>query len=186
MKPGPYGPFPYSPIIRRPPLEWPGDAHVALWVVPNIEFFSLETRPGGLGPGKIPDIPIWAMRDYGNRVGVFRLMEVLDRYGVRATVALNSDICVHHPEIIEEGEKRRWEWMGHNQTNSRRLNEVPAEEEPTIIRDTLDTIASVSGYASCRLARRRDCKRLGTRSISWRRQVANMSQIGAPTTISPT
>ena len=145
MKPGPYGPFPYSPIIRRPRLAWPGGARVALWVVPNIEFFSLETRPGGLGPGKIPDIPIWAMRDYGNRVGVFRLMEVLDRYGVRATVALNSDICVHHPEIIEEGEKRRWEWMGHNQSNSRRLNEVPAEEEPTIIRDTLDTIARVSG-----------------------------------------
>ena len=145
MKPGPYGPFPYSPIIRRPRLEWPGGAHVALWVVPNIEFFSLETRPGGLGPGKIPDIPIWAMRDYGNRVGVFRLMEVLDRYGIRATVALNSDICVHHPEIIEEGEKRRWEWMGHNQSNSRRLNEVPAEEEPKIIRDTLDTIARASG-----------------------------------------
>jgi hypothetical protein len=104
MKPGPYGPFPYSPIVRRPRLEWPGGARVALWVVPNIEFFSLETRPGGLGPGKIPDIPIWAMRDYGNRVGVFRLMEVLDRHGVRATVALNSDICIHHPEIIEEGE----------------------------------------------------------------------------------
>jgi allantoinase len=129
MKPGPYGPFPYSPIIRRPRLAWPGGARVALWVVPNIEFFSLETRPGGLAPGKIPDIPIWAMRDYGNRVGVFRLMEVLDRYGVRATVALNSDICVHHPEIIEEGEKRGWEWMGHNQSNSRRLNEVPAEGE---------------------------------------------------------
>jgi allantoinase len=85
------------------------------------------------------------MRDYGNRVGVFRLMEVLDRYAVRATVALNSDICVHHPEIIEEGEKRRWEWMGHNQSNSRRLNEVPAEEEPAIIRDTLDIIARASG-----------------------------------------
>src|SRR5262249_22697866 len=84
--------------------ESPDDARVARWVVPNIELCSLETRPGGLGPGKIPDIPIWAMRDYGNRVGVFRLMEVLDRYGVRATVALNSDICVHHPEIIEEGE----------------------------------------------------------------------------------
>src|SRR4029453_10735981 len=145
MKPGPYGPFPYSPIIRRPHLEWPDGAHIALWVVPNIEFFSLETRPGGLAPGKIPDIPIWAMRDYGNRVGVFRLMEVLDRYGVRATFALNSDICVHHPEIIEEGEKRGWEWMGHNQSNSRRLNEVPAEEEPQIIRDTLDTIARASG-----------------------------------------
>ena len=145
MKPGPYGPFPYSPIIRRPRLAWPGGARVALWVVPNIEFFSLETRPGGLAPGKIPDIPVWAMRDYGNRVGVFRLMKVLDRYRVRATVALNSDICLHHPEIIEEGEKRGWEWMGHNQSNSRRLNEVPAEEEAKIIRDTLDTIARASG-----------------------------------------
>jgi len=85
------------------------------------------------------------MRDYGNRVGVFRLMEVLDRYKIRATVALNSDICVHHPEIIEEGEKRRWEWMGHNQSNSRRLNEVPPDEEPKIIGATLDTIAKTSG-----------------------------------------
>ena len=145
MKPSSYGPFPYSPIIRRPRLHWPEDARVALWVVPNVEFFSLDTRPGGLGPGKIPDVPIWAMRDYGNRVGVFRLMDVLDRYGIRATVALNSDICVHHPEIIEEGEKRGWEWMGHNQSNSFRLNEVLPEDEPTIIRDTLDTIARTSG-----------------------------------------
>jgi len=145
MKPGPYGPFPYSPIIRRPALTWPNGARIAFWIVPNIEFFSLETRPGGTGPGKIPDIPTWALRDYGNRVGVFRLMEVLDRYKIRATVALNSDICVHHPEIIEEGNKRSWEWMGHNQSNSRRLNEIPPEEEPAVIRATLDTIESVAG-----------------------------------------
>ena len=145
MKPGPYGPFPYLPIIKRPPLRWPGDARIAFWIVPNIEFFSLETRPGGIGPGKIPDIPTWALRDYGNRVGVFRIMEVLDRYKVRATVALNSDICDHHPEIIEEGNKRRWEWMGHNQSNSRRLNEIPAEDEPAVIHATLDTIERVAG-----------------------------------------
>jgi len=145
MKPGPYGPFPYLPIIKRPPLRWPGDARIAFWIVPNIEFFSLETRPGGIGPGKIPDIPTWALRDYGNRVGVFRVMEVLDRYKVRATVALNSDICDHHPEIIEEGNKRRWEWMGHNQSNSRRLNEIPTEDEPAVIHATLDTIERVAG-----------------------------------------
>ena len=145
MKPGPYGPFPYSPIIRRPRLVWPGGARVAFWIVPNIEFFSLETRPGGLPPGKIPDIPVWAIRDYGNRIGVFRLMEVLDRYRIRATVALNSDICIHHPEIIEECEKRGWEWMGHTQTNARRLNEVAPEEEPKIIATALDTIARASG-----------------------------------------
>ena len=103
MKPSPYGPFSYSPIIRRPPLAWPDAARVALWVIPNIEFFSLEERPGGSGSGKIPDIPLWSARDYGNRVGVFRLMQVLDRHGIRATVALNSDVCGRHPVIIEEG-----------------------------------------------------------------------------------
>jgi peptidoglycan/xylan/chitin deacetylase (PgdA/CDA1 family) len=145
MKPSPYGPFPYSPITQRPPLQWPNGARIAFWIVPNIEFFSLETRPGGIGPGKIPDIPTWAVRDYGNRVGVFRIMEVLDRHKLRASVALNSDICLQHPEIIEEGNKRGWEWMGHNQSNSRRLNEIPPEEEGAVIRATLDTIERVAG-----------------------------------------
>jgi peptidoglycan/xylan/chitin deacetylase (PgdA/CDA1 family) len=146
MKPRSYGPFPYSPIISRPKLEWPNGAHVALWIIPNIEYFSLEERPGGYGPGgKIPDVVMWGERDYGNRVGVFRIMDVLDRYGMRGTVALNSNLCAEHPQIIEEGNKRKWEWMGHNESNTRRLNEAPPGEEANIIRRTLDTIAQASG-----------------------------------------
>ena len=148
MKPGAYGPFPYSPIIRRPRLEWPDAARVALWVIPNIEFFSLEDRiPAGAGGSgtKPPDVPAWAVRDYGNRVGVFRLMKVLDRYGIRGTVALNSNLCARHPEIIEEGRARKWEWMGHNETNTQRLNEVPPEEERRIIGDSLATIERATG-----------------------------------------
>jgi allantoinase len=148
MKPGPYGPFPYSPIIRRPKLSWPNGAQLALWVIPNIEFFSLtEKVPAGAGGSgaPVPDVPAWSARDYGNRVGVFRLMQVLDRYGVRGTVALNSDLCGHHPEIIEEGQKRKWEWMGHNESNTRRLNEAPPGEEAGIIRRTLATIEKATG-----------------------------------------
>lgn len=145
MKPSAYGPFPYSPIIHRPKLQWPGGARVALWVIPNIEFFSLEERPGGHGGGKIPDVPLWGSRDYGNRVGVFRLMETMERHGVRGTVALNSDVCERHPEIIKEGDKRGWEWMGHNRTNTRRLNEAPPGEEANIIRDSLATIERATG-----------------------------------------
>jgi peptidoglycan/xylan/chitin deacetylase (PgdA/CDA1 family) len=146
MQPSSYGPFPYSPIIDRPRLEWPHGAHVALWIIPNIEYFSLEERPGGYGPGgKIPDVVMWSERDYGNRVGVFRIMETLDRYGMRGTVALNSNLCAEHPRIIEEGNKRKWEWMGHNESNTRRLNEAPPGEEKNIIRRTLDTIGQASG-----------------------------------------
>jgi peptidoglycan/xylan/chitin deacetylase (PgdA/CDA1 family) len=72
-------------------------------------------------------------------------MKVLDRYGIRATVALNSNVCAQHPEIIEEGQKRKWEWMGHNETNTKRLNEVPAEEERRIIHDSLGTIQRATG-----------------------------------------
>src|SRR5215469_13772371 len=109
MQPRTYGPFPYSPIIHRPRLAWPDGAHVALWVIPNIEFFSLREKvPAGSGGSgaPVPDVPTWSVRDYGNRVGVFRLTEVLERHGVRATVALNSELCAEHPAIIEEGNKR--------------------------------------------------------------------------------
>jgi peptidoglycan/xylan/chitin deacetylase (PgdA/CDA1 family) len=72
-------------------------------------------------------------------------MEVLDRYGIRGTVALNSNLCAEHPQIIEEGNRRKWEWMGHNESNTRRLNEAPPGEEVKIIRRTLETIGKASG-----------------------------------------
>jgi peptidoglycan/xylan/chitin deacetylase (PgdA/CDA1 family) len=146
MKPRAYGPFAYSPIIERPRLKWPNGAHVALWVIPNIEYFSLTERPGGYGAGgKIPDVVMWSARDYGNRVGVFRIMDTLDRYGIRATVALNSNLAAEHPQIIAEGKKRHWEWMGHNESNTRRLNDAEPGEEKRIIRRTLETIAKATG-----------------------------------------
>jgi peptidoglycan/xylan/chitin deacetylase (PgdA/CDA1 family) len=146
MKPSSYGPFPYSPIIERSRIQWPKGAHVALWIIPNIEYFSLLERPGGYGgSGKIPDVVMWSERDYGNRVGVFRIMDTLDRYGIRGTVALNSNLCAEHPQIIAEGEKRKWEWMGHNESNTRRLNEAEPGEEAHIIRRTLSTIEKATG-----------------------------------------
>ena len=92
MTPRRYGPLPYVPITRRPKLSWPERARVALWVNPNIEFFGLDdVMPGNLNErvprehAKIPNVRNWAVRDYGNRVGIWRLMEVLTRHGIRAS-----------------------------------------------------------------------------------------------------
>ena len=147
MKPRRYGPFPYSPIIRRPEFSWPNGARIAVWIIPNIEFFALDEQiPAAAGGGgKAPDIPGWSVRDYGNRIGIFRMMEVMDRYKARGTVALNSELCAEHPVIIEECIKRNWELMGHNESNTRRLNAVPTEEESDVIRRTVETIAKASG-----------------------------------------
>jgi peptidoglycan/xylan/chitin deacetylase (PgdA/CDA1 family) len=84
---------------------------------------------------------MWSERDYGNRIGIWRMMEVLDRYGIRGSVALNANLCDAHPIILEEGNKRNWEWMGHNESNTRRLNEAPPGEEANIIRRTFETIS---------------------------------------------
>ncbi|MEE8517343.1 MAG: polysaccharide deacetylase, partial [Alphaproteobacteria bacterium] len=120
MEAQPYGPFAYVPVHDRPPITWPNGARVALWVIPNIEFFALdETTPGG--SGNVPDVSAWSKRDYGNRVGIFRMMEVMEKHGVRGTVALNADVCDHHPQIIEAAGALDWEFMGHCRTNTQRL-----------------------------------------------------------------
>ena len=151
MKPSPYGPFPFSPINRRPKYSLPGGARVALWVVTNIEFFALDKpmpgesneRPKGTDP--TPMVRHWAQRDYGNRVGVFRLMDTLSAHGIRSTVALNSDVCDHHPQIIEDCVKLGWEMMGHCRANTERLTEVPLNEERGVIRHSLDRIGRATG-----------------------------------------
>ena len=147
MKPRVYGPYDWSPIVRRPKFAFPNGARVAVWIIPNIEFFSMSDMipVAAGGGGKVPDVPGYSVRDYGNRVGVFRLMETMERHGARGTVALNSDLCAHHPEIIEECLKLKWEFMGHNETNTKRLNEVPPGEDGEIVRRTVTTITRETG-----------------------------------------
>lgn len=148
MKPGRMGPFPYTPqyarLENRPKIVWPGGARLALWVIPNIEVFALDERMPE-GQGRIPDVFAYAKRDYGARVGVFRIMEVLAAHGVRGTVALNSEVCDAYPQIMEEAMKLGWEFMGHNQSNTRRLNEIDPATEQEVIRDTLATIRRSTG-----------------------------------------
>ena len=139
--------YDYSPIIRRKAFQWPNNARVALMVAPNIEFFHIDKVIPGAPNSLLPDVTGYALRDYGSRIGVFRMMEVLDKHGIRATVLLNADVCAHHPAIIEEGNKRKWEWLGHGVTNNIRMTQYPPEEERTVIRQIRDTISAATGMA---------------------------------------
>jgi len=151
MNPSSRGPFPNLPITRRKHFEWPGGNRLALWVVPNLEYFHLDDPLPGIhneraaAHAKVPDVRSWSVREYGNRVGVWRFFEVLSRYGIRGTAALNSDLCDAHPEIIDQAVALGWEFMGHGQTNALRLNEMPPEQEGAAIRTTLDRIAVATG-----------------------------------------
>jgi allantoinase len=152
VQPRRYGPFDYVPIHKRPPLRWPDGKRLALWINPNIEFFRLDdVMPGNTNErvarehAKVPNIRNWSLRDYGNRVGVWRLMKVLARYGVRASFALNSEVCDHHPEILEEAKRLGWEPLGHGETNAMRINEMDPQRERESIFAALDRIEQAWG-----------------------------------------
>lgn len=142
--------FAYSPIVDRPPLRWPNGARVALWVIPNIEHFLFD-RPStsitAVTTQFVPDVLNYAWRDYGPRVGIWRMMEIMERYGVKGTVALNADVCVHYPRIIEEGNKLGWEWMGHGKNNSILHANKSEDEERAMIAGIVDTIKRGTGKA---------------------------------------
>jgi len=141
--------FDYSPIITRPPIRWPNNARVAFWVAVNIEHFKID-RPGTAMhpfPGIIPDIYNYSWRDYGVRVGIWRLMKLLDRLGIKAGVMLNSDVCIHYPLIVEECVKRGWEILGHGMTNSQFLAGMSEDQERDVIRTVVRTIKEATGKA---------------------------------------
>jgi peptidoglycan/xylan/chitin deacetylase (PgdA/CDA1 family) len=144
-------PFEYSPIVSRPPLRWPNGARVAFWICPNIEYFRYDLKsPAALNPVSaewVPDTINYSWRDYGVRVGVWRMMDVLDRHEIRATVALNAQVADQYPIIVERALEREWAFMAHGKTNSIRLVDLSPDEQRIEIRETIDAIAEATGTA---------------------------------------
>jgi peptidoglycan/xylan/chitin deacetylase (PgdA/CDA1 family) len=143
-----HGRFDYSPIVDRPPLRWPNGARVALWVIPNIEHFLFDRPSTSISDATHalkPDVLNYSWRDYGVRVGIWRMMDIMTRHGIRGTVALNADVCAEYPRIIDEGKKLGWEWMGHGTTNSILLSRLAEAEERALIREAVTTIGKAVG-----------------------------------------
>jgi hypothetical protein len=119
-------------IFERKPYLWPGNKTLAVWIAPNVEVWHYDSPVGqAVQPNvanRVPDVVNYAWREYGIRVGLWRIADVLDEAGVKATVALNSAVCETFPKAMDEMKKRGWEFMGHGTTNSENLgglNHVP-------------------------------------------------------------
>ena len=113
--------YDFEPIIDRPKFKLPKGARVAVMPYINIEHFPADIPGTALIPGTAgfsPDPLNYGWRDYGNRVGLWRMMDLMDECGMRGTVCLNGEIIREYPRIIEEGEKRKWAWIGHGINNA--------------------------------------------------------------------
>ena len=140
----------YSPIFDRPPLRLPNNARVAVWPVINVEEWDINepmartVLPTPQGVATLPDIPNFGWFDYGLRVGFWRFKQVLDKYGIRATVSLNASVCLSYPTLVDECMKTGWEMLAHGFIQ-RVINREP--DERAVIRRTIDTIAEATGTA---------------------------------------
>ncbi len=107
----------YSPIIDRPAIKWPNDARVALWISPNVEHYEYYPDfDGARNPWPrppYPDVQQYSYRDYGNRVGFWRMLEPLDKYNIKCCVSLNMAVLEHFPEIGEAMVQRDWDYKSH-------------------------------------------------------------------------
>jgi peptidoglycan/xylan/chitin deacetylase (PgdA/CDA1 family) len=125
----------YSPIAGRKKLTLPGGARLALWVIVNIEEWDInETMPRTVltppaGGSPMPDIPNWAWHEYGNRVGVWRMLEVFDDLRVPAALAINGSAIARYPAIADAAKERRWEFIGHgfSQKNMQKVADEKAD-----------------------------------------------------------
>ncbi len=142
--------LPYSAIIDRQAPKLPDGARMIVWTIVNVEVWdSMETMPRTVitppaGGSPMPDIPNWAWHEYGNRIGFWRLKEVLDEFSVRTTLALNGSVCTVYPRIVHAAMEAGWEFIGHGFSQK---NMQKVDNERVDIQQTRDIIEKCTGRA---------------------------------------
>lgn len=140
--------YDYSPITARPRLSWPDGKRLAFWVGLNIEHYEVDKPSTSLFPGTAglaPDPLNYGWRDYGPRVGIWRMIELFDQYRVPVSVLLNADVCERYPQIIEAGNQRGWAWLAHGKNNSVLEAGMSESDERAYLTEVVNAIVRGTG-----------------------------------------
>ncbi len=142
-----HGRYDYSAIARRPVYDWANGTRLAVYVALNVEHFAFGEGLGAeLAPGgPQPDVMNFAWRDYGNRVGVWRMLDVFETLALPVSVLINSTIYDHCPEVPAAFRARGDEIVGHGRSNSERQGVLPEAQEAALIRDATETLTRHEG-----------------------------------------
>jgi len=150
MKPLISGRAPYSAIVDRPKLQLPNNGRMWVWLIVNVEHWSIERAmprtvlSPPMGQPLLPDVPNWAWHEYGMRVGFWRIYDALNQRGIVPTMATNGIVCESYPRIVESALKKDWEIMGHGFVQGP-MHKLENQQEA--IQTTVDTIKRFSGKA---------------------------------------
>ncbi len=139
--------YPFSAITDRPDFSWPDGRRLAVYIGLNLECFQFG---GGLGAelapgGPEPDVLNYAWRDYGNRVGVWRMLDLFDRLSLPCTALVNSRMYEEAPGVVEAFRERGDEIAGHGRTNAERQGTLDEGEEKALILESTATLTHHEG-----------------------------------------
>lgn len=147
--------YEHRSITHRTPLRWPQERPLAFAIVVSIENYEMlpsddaylpPNLPGGFGRAPYPDFRAFSMREYGNRVGIFRLMDVLDSRGMRATAAMDAYIAARRPFIVQQCLQRDWEIAAHGLSVTRMISSRMTDaEERQYVRTAVDAVTQAGG-----------------------------------------
>jgi allantoinase len=153
-----HGHYDWSPLnANRAALGWPGDARVALCVIVNLGHvawrhpsgsYQPPNLAGGYGPGPFPDVTAWSHREYGHRVGVFRVLDLLDKYGLKPTVALDVLTAENYPFLVRHCLGRGCEMIAHGVSGSQMItSRMSEQEEREYVHTSVDALTRAIGTA---------------------------------------
>ena len=140
--------FAYQPIVDRPDYAWPDGNRLAVYIGFNLEHFEFG---GGLGarlaPSSEPDVLNYAWREYGNRVGAWRCLDLFDSLDVPVGAIVNTALYDHAPQLMAAVRARGDEFIGHGHTNAERQNSTDEAWERALITDCGARIRQMEGLA---------------------------------------
>ena len=148
--------YDWSPLVSREILRWPQDARAALCVIVNLEHMEWEPPEGsytlelagglGQGPRPYPDYARLTHREYGHRVGIFRVLNLLEKYGIKPTVAMDALTEENYPYLVNHCLNRGCEIIGHGMSASRMITSKMSEnEEREYIHESVEALRKATG-----------------------------------------
>lgn len=143
--------YDWSMLEDRKPVQWPQQNRLALWVNVALQYFPLNQQgkpfppPGGMSTA-YPDLRHYTLREYGNRVGVFRVLDALDRFEVQASFAVNARLAQRYPYLLRRLVERNDEILCHGwHMDAPHFGGQSEEEERTLIERSLSVLREASG-----------------------------------------
>lgn len=130
-----HGRFAYRPITRRPDYRWPNGAGLAVYIGFNIEHFAFGEGLGAMigPPSPQPDVLNYSWREYGNRVGAWRCLELFNQLGLPAAALINTALYDHCPELVAAFVARGDELVGHGHSNAERQGTLDEAGERALL-----------------------------------------------------